>query len=317
MVNFSDVLKAKERITGIIPITPLDFSIGLSTKTTKVSLKLECQNKQKTFKVRGALNKIASLSEIEKKSGIIAVSSGNHGAGVSYAANLLGIEKAKVYVPSYTPQAKLSKIRYYGAEINQDGETYDDAHRLAIEAAEKESLTYIDPCSDVEVIAGQGTIGLEILHQNPDVDTIIVPIGGGGLITGISVATKKLKPEITIIGVQTEACPAMVQALKDKKCYLEYPSEDSLCDALIGGVSEIGYNMANQCIDDILVVKEETIKKATALLLAEEKVVAEPSSATGIAALLENPNLFEGKNIAVVITGGNLDKNLMESLLAY
>lgn len=315
MVKYEDVLEAKKRLEGIIPTTPLDISTFLSNGKMKISLKLECQNKQKTFKVRGALNKIASLTDEEKKAGIIAVSSGNHGAGISLAANIVGIENARVYVPVNAPDSKVQKILYYGAKVNQDGKTYDDAHNLALEICEKEKLTFIDPCSDVEVIAGQGTIGLEILKQNPDIDTIVVPIGGGGLITGISVAAKHLKPEIKIIGVQTEACPAMIKSLEDEKCYLEFPSEESICDALIGGVGEIGYNMAEQCIDDIIVVKEETIKKATVDLLLEDKIIAETSSAVGVAAIYENPEIFEGKNVAVVITGGNLDKELMKELI--
>lgn len=315
MVNFKDVLEAERRINGMVSLTPLDFSITLSTKTTKVFLKLECQNKLKAFKIRGALNKIASLSDTQKNNGIMAVSSGNHGAGVSYAAKLFGIKKVKVFVPKTTPSAKVEKIRYYGAEIIQEGENYDDIHKIAMEARKKENLTFIDSCSDVEVIAGQGTIGIEILEQNPDIDTIVVPIGGGGIITGISVAAKYIKPGIKIIGVQTEACPAMVQSIKDKKGYFEYKTDESICDALVGGVAEIPFKMAEQCIDDIIVVSEENIKKATAKLVIEEKVIAEPSGAIGVAALMEKPEFFEGKNVAIVITGGNLDKSLMKKLL--
>ena len=176
-------------------------------------------------------------------------------------------------------------------------------------------MTYIDSCSDVQLIAGQGTVGLEILEQNPDVDLILVPIGGGGLITGVSIAAKHLKPGIRIVGVQTAACPAMVRSLADNTLYEEFPSEDSICDALIGGVTDIPFKMAGLCIDDILVVQEETIRKATAFLLTEEKIMAEPSGAVGVAALMENPGYFAGLKVAVIISGGNLDQAMMRAML--
>jgi|LSQX01.3.fsa_nt_gb threonine dehydratase len=315
MVLFNDVLLARERIQKYISRTPLDFSIALSSEDTYIYLKLECQQKQKAFKVRGALSKLSSLTEDEKARGVIAVSSGNHGAGVSYAAHALGIERAKVFVPESAPKAKVDKIKYYGAQIVQVGKDYDESHRLAIDTIEKENMTYIDSCSDVQLIAGQGTVGLEIMEDNPAIDVILVPIGGGGLITGVAVAAKHMKPGVQVIGVQTEACPAMVKSLEDDVLYEEFPSEESLCDALIGGVTEIPFAMAKECIDDIIVVKEETIRRATRHLLAEEKVVSEPSGAVGVAALLEHPQRFQEKNVAVVISGGNLDASLMRELL--
>ncbi|WZL71734.1 threonine/serine dehydratase [Clostridiaceae bacterium 35-E11] len=315
MIKMKDVVAARERIKDYIYRTPLDFAMGLSEGSIKIFLKLECQQKLKAFKVRGAFSKMTALTEGEKERGIMAVSSGNHGASVSYASNLLGIHNVKIFVPESTPFSKTKKIEYYGTKVNKVGKTYDDTHRIAMEVLEKEKLTFIDPCSDVEVIAGQGTIGLEILEQNPDIDMIVVPIGGGGMITGIGVAAKHIKPDIKIIGVQTAACPAMIKALEDKTCYLEYPTEASVCDALVGGIGEIPYAMAKTCIDHIIEVDEEMIKKATVRLLTEEKVVAEPSSAVGVAALMTKPELFEGKNVAMVVSGGNLDKELMKNLL--
>jgi len=316
MIEFKDILSARDRISKHISVTPLDFSIGLSNEQTKVYLKLECQQKQKAFKVRGALSKISSLTPEEKERGVIAVSSGNHGAGVSYAANILGIKKAKVFVPLTAPKAKVEKIKYYGAEVVQVGKNYDEAHKVAVDEMKKFNMTYIDSCSDEQLIAGQGTVGLEIMEQNPNIDVIIVPIGGGGLITGVSIAAKKMNPNIKIVGVQTAACPAMVKSLEDNILYEEFPSEDSICDALIGGVTEIPFKMAKESIDDILVVSEESIKEATKYLLVDEKVVSEPSGAVGVAALMENKQYFEGKNVAIVVTGGNLDKDLMMEILA-
>ncbi|ABR46767.1 Pyridoxal-5'-phosphate-dependent protein, beta subunit [Alkaliphilus metalliredigens QYMF] len=315
MISVQDILNARERIQDYITVTPLDFSMGLSTKTMKIYLKLECQQKMKSFKTRGVLSKMTSLTNEEKKKGVTTISSGNHGAGMSYASSLLDIQRVKIFVPETTPLAKVKKINYYGAEVVQVGRHYDETHKIAMEIIQEEKLTFIDSCSDTMVIAGQGTIGLEILEQNPDIDVIVVPIGGGGIITGISIAAKHINPNIQVIGVQPTACPAMVKSLEDKTCYLEYPSEESLCDALVGGVGEIPYKMAAQCIDDIIVVDEVTIKQATAMLLTEEKVVAEPSSATGVAAIMLRQELFEGKNVAIVITGGNLDPALMKRLL--
>lgn len=315
MITLDNILFARERIKNYIYTTPLELSYYLSSNMTKVYLKLECQQKLKSFKVRGALSKLTSLSKEEKARGVMAVSSGNCGAGVSYAASLLGDIKAKIFVPETIPGPKLEKIEYYGAEVIKVGQNYDGAHMAAMEAMKREKLTFVDPCSDVEVISGQGSIGLEILEQNPDIDVILAPIGGGGLITGLSIAAKSVKPSIKVIGVQTAACPAMVQALKDKVCYIEYPTEDTICDALVGGVGEIPYQMAGKCIDDIIVVEEKSIRKAVKLLITKDKVVAEPSGAIGVAALLENPSMFEGKNVAVVISGGNLDSNLMKQIL--
>jgi len=314
MINFDDVLSARERIKGYIYNTPLEISSRLSNDSTEIFLKLEAQQKLKSFKIRGALSKITWLSDEERLKGVMAVSSGNHGAGVSYASYILGGIKAKIYIPETTPKSKVEKIKYYGAEIIQIGKNYDEAHAAAEEALKRERLTFIDPCSDIQTISGQGSIALEILEKNPNIDTILSPIGGGGLITGVSIAAKHINPSIKIIGVQTNACPAMVHSIRDKTCYTNYPSLPSICDALIGGVGDIPYLMANQCIDDIITVSEDTIRKAIVELLENDKVVAEPAGAATYAAIIENPNYFMGKKVAAIISGGNLDENLMRRL---
>lgn len=315
MVKFDDVVSARRRIKDYIYLTPLDLSLSLSSGKTRAFLKLECQQRLKSFKIRGALSKMTVLSQTEKDRGILAVSSGNHGAAVSYAANILGGIETKVFVPKGTPESKIKKIRYYGAQVNTVGDSYDDTHAIAMEVLQRENQAYIDPCSDMEVIAGQGTMVLEMLEQQPDIDIIVAPIGGGGLITGLGLAAKRIKPGIRIIGVQTSACPAMVHALRDGVCYTEYDSAPSICDAVIGGVGEIPYHMAGECIDSIVEVDESTVERAVIALIREEKVVAEPSGALGVAALMEQPQLFEGKNVAIVISGGNLDGKLMRELI--
>ena len=315
MIAYSDIAAARRRISPYISHTPLEPALSLSRPYAPVYLKLECSQRTHSFKLRGALSRLTALTREERRRGVITVSSGNHGIGVSLAARLLGVTPAVVYVPETAPRAKIEKIRYYGAEVRLTGRNYDQAHRNAMEAVRREGLTYVDSSSDPAVIAGQGTIAPEILEDAPDVDTILVPIGGGGIITGIAVAAKALKPGIRILGVQTEACPAMLRAMEDNRFYEEYPSADSLCDALVGGVAEIPFRMSRQCIDGILLVSESGIRRATARLFTEEKVVAEPSSATVAAALAEHPDRFTGHVTAAVVTGGNLDTERMRQML--
>lgn len=314
-INYEDVLRARERIDKYIYRTPLERSMYLSNESTNVYLKLECQQGMKCAKLRGALSKLTNLSKEEIERGIVAISSGNHGAAVSYASNLLGIENVTIYVPETTPKSKVEKIKFYGANVVGIGKNYDEAHEIGMKRIKRSGSVFVDPCSDSIVIAGQGTIALEIFEQVPNIDTILVPIGGGGIITGISVAAKHINPSVEIIGLQTSACPAMVASLRDKVFYEMYPTKSSICDALVGGVGEIPFKMANECIDDIWVIEEEDIGKAVSFLAKEEKVISEPAGAIGVAAVHKYSSNLEGKNVAVVITGGNIDENLMLKLL--
>ncbi len=315
MIQFQDVLDSRERIRGYIYTTPLEKSQYLSSDESNIYLKLENQQKMKCAKVRGAFSKITDLSPEEIAKGIVAISSGNHGAAVSYAASLLGIENVTIYVPQTTPKSKTEKIEYYGANVVKVGKNYDEAHEIGAEIIKESGSIFIDPCSDPTVIAGQGTIAMEILEQEPSIDTILVPIGGGGIITGVSIAAKHINPNIKIVGVQTAACPAMVASLRDEEFYELYPTEDSICDALVGGVGDIPYKMAKECIDDIIVVEEEDIADAIKFLLLKEKTIAEPAGAVGVAAVRKNPELFKGKNVAIVITGGNIDEDLLKRII--
>ncbi len=314
-VTIQDVKNARERIKDLVWKTPLDYSKELSDGETEVFLKLESQQKLKAFKIRGALNKLLSLSDEEKELGVIASSSGNHGCGLSYAGKLIGMHNINIFVPENAPAAKVETIRHYGANVKLVGKNYDEAHHAVVEEVAKNKYIYVDSSGDVDVIAGQGTIGLEILEQNEEIDTVVVPIGGGGIITGIGVAVKAHNPNIRVIGVQTEACPAFVHSLRDNKCYLEYPSDESICDSLIGGILEVPFAMAKTCIDDILIVSEEGIKKAIKLLLFKEKVVAEPGGASVVAAFMEHPDVFKGRKVALVVSGGNIDPGLLKEII--
>ena len=315
--GYKDVKEAYEAIKDYVRETPLEQSYYLGNENQKFFFKLESCQRAKSFKIRGALNKMLSLTEEEKQKGVATISSGNHGSSVSYAASLLGIQNAKVIVPETTPQSKVDKIKYFGADAMLMGANYDEAHALGMKYINEHGLTYIDAYyDDPKIYGGQGTIAIEILKQNPDIDTIIVPIGGGGMITGIAVAAKHLKPEIKIIGVQTEACPAMVKAYEDHVFYEEYPiTGDTVCDALVGGVGKLSYEILKDYVDELLVVKEDIIRKAVAFMIKDEKYIVEGGSCTTVAAVMQYPEKITGKNIALVMSGGNLDGKLMTEIL--
>ncbi len=315
--SFQDVREAYDRIREYVYRTPLEESMYLRTGQRRYFFKLECLQTVKSFKLRGAMNKMLSLTEAERAKGVATISSGNHGAAVSYGAKRLGIGKAAVIVPETTPRAKVDKIKYYGADVMLMGKNYDEAHAMGMQFINSCGMIYIDSCyEDPKIYGGQGTVGVEILEQNPDIDTILVPIGGGGLITGIAVAAKAIKPDVRIIGVQSEVCPAMKRALEDHVLYEEYPvSGDTLCDALVGGVGKLSYEMLGEYMDDIIIVKEETIAKAIRHMAFNEKFLVEGASATTLAAVMEEPERVGGKNIAMVMSGGNIDDAVLKRMI--
>lgn len=314
--NYEDVNNAYERIKDYIVKTPLSESFYLGNDNQKYFLKLESFQRAKSFKIRGALNKMMTLTECERKNGVSAISSGNHGSSVSYAASILGIKKSKIIVPKNTPKTKIDKIKYFGSEVLLLGDNYDEAYSLGMEYIKNNGLTYVDAYySDPYIYAGQGTIAIELFEQNKDIDTILVPIGGGGLITGISVAAKKIKPTVRIIGVQTKACPAMINAYRDNIFYDEYDSEKTICDALVGGIGKLSYEMAKDYVDEFISVEEESIERAVSFMAKEEKYIIEGGSATTVAAVMDYREKIGGKNIALVLSGGNIDGSLLTSIL--
>ncbi len=316
MLTSDLIIETEKLIKPYINSPKLDRSIYLSTKTRDVYFKNEGLQHTKSFKLRGALSKLLRLTEDEKSRGVVAVSSGNHGIAVSYACQMLGIDKVLIFVPKNTPRAKTEKIVYYGAELIIDGDTYDEAHRIGMSFVDKHQMVYIDAYDkDPLIYAGQGTVGLEILEQMPLMDSILIPIGGGGLITGIGTIAKAINPNIKIIGVQTEACPAMKVSLDENILYLNFPSEPSICEALIGGIGHLAFERAESLIDDILIVKESTIKEAVKQMILKEKIIAEPSSCTVIAALMDYPEYDFGSSVTALLSGSNIDEQLMKELL--
>lgn len=314
--DYNEVKTAYERIKTYVRKTPLEEAFYLGNEERKYFFKLESFQKVKSFKIRGALNKMLTLTPEEIAKGVATISSGNHGSSVSYAAALLGIKNAKVIVPETTPQSKVDKIKYFGSEVMLMGKNYDEAHALGMKYIKENGMTYIDAYyDDPKIYGGQGTVAIEILEQNPEIDTIVVPIGGGGLITGIAVAAKAIKPEIRIIGVQTEACPAMIKAYEDGVFYEEYPCEDSVCDSLIGGIGALSYKMAKDYVDDFIAVSEDSIGKAVSFMARDEKYIVEAGSCTTVAAVMDFAERIGGKNVALVLSGGNIDGALLFDLM--
>mgnify|MGYP000129709738 CR=1 FL=1 len=315
MITLEAIVAARDRISPHVYRTPLVHSLFLSDLTGgEVYLKLECQQKLNAFKIRGMLNRVLTMTPEERERGIMVVSSGNFGIAAGYVRKMWGVD-VEVYVPEATPPSKIERIVRYGAKPKLVGRDYNEAYAAAKETSRHSPRVWLDSSGDEDAVAGYGSIGLEIVEDLPEVDTILVPVGGGGLITGISLAAKGKSPEVEVLGVQTEACPAMLASLRDGICYEQYPSEPSMCEGLVGGVVELPFSCAERCIDDVLLASEEAIGRAVVELISQEKVVAEPSGAAGVAYIIENPALFRDRKVAVVISGGNIDAKLLAELM--
>jgi len=281
-------------------------------------LKMENEQVTHAFKVRGVMNKLLSLSAQEKARGVITASAGNHGQAVAFGAQKLGFS-AKIVVPTRTPLIKTEGIKRFGADLLLFGDTYSEAEHKAKELAAKEGRLYISPYNDELIVAGHGTIGLEILKDAPNVDAIVVPVGGGGLIAGISIAVKSKNPRIKVIGVQSQASPVMFESLKAGRIVPAHRHERyTIAEGLSGGIEKnsITFIMAQQYVDEVMLVREESIRQAVYLLWKNGGQIVEGSGAVGVAMLLENKEAFAGQTVAVVITGGNIDDALLKSLIA-
>jgi threonine dehydratase len=317
MLSFQDVQEARKAVAPFVKCTPLVRSQFLSNLCDgDVFLKLENLQITGSFKPRGAFNKLLHLRAEEKDKGIITASAGNHGQAVAFAARKLGYP-VRIVVPETTPKIKIDGIKKYGAGLVLFGDTYDEAEQKAKDLAREDGCAYISPYDDELIIAGHGTIGLEIVETLPTVDTVIVPVGGGGLISGICIAIKGVKRKVQIIGVQSEASPVMHDSLKAGKIVHARKTE-TIAEGLSGGIEKgsVTFKIAQECVDSVLLVREETIKRAVYVLWSYEKQVTEGSGAAAIAPIMENKNVFAGETVVAVITGGNIDAALFQSILA-
>ncbi len=315
MITLKDVKEAQGNLKGIIRRTPLFYSSTIS-RQSGCEIYLKYENKQKTgsFKLRGAYNKICSLSEQEKKNGVIASSAGNHAQGVAYAAKAFGI-KSIIVMPITAPLTKVQATKHYGAEVIQYGEVYDECYDRAIQVQQETGATFVHPFNDDKIIAGQGTIALEILDDIPDVDVIVVPIGGGGLISGIAIAAKEINPNIKIIGVQAEIiASSKISLLKNRITTL--PGVKSLADGIsVKTPGEDTFKYMRKYIDDIVTVSEDEIASGIFTLIERNKILAEGAGAATVAALLSGKIKEDGKKVVAVISGGNIDIAMVSKII--
>jgi threonine dehydratase len=307
-LNLNKIKEAQNNIKGVARRTPLFYTSTYSDRTG-CSVYLKCENKQKTgaFKLRGAYNKLVNMSEEDKSRGVIASSAGNHAQGVAYAATAFGV-KSTIVMPVTAPMSKVAATKGYGAEVVQFGQVYDECYARAVELQKETGATFLHPFNDIDVMAGQGTIGLEILEDLPNVDVVLVPIGGGGLIAGIATALKSIKPEIRVIGVQPEII-ASTKASLEKGEVVTLPGAKSLADGI--SVSTPGsecFKYIQKYVDEVVTVSEDEIALAMFNLMERSKLVTEGAGATPLAALLAGKiSGLEGKNVVALISGGNVD----------
>ncbi len=315
MVTLESIEAAATRIGPSIYESPLVHSKTLSRLSgNAIFLKLENLQMTGSFKERGALNRILTMTDDERRQGVIAASAGNHGQGVAYHATQRSIP-VQIWMPRSTPLIKLTATRAYGADIVLHGDNYDEACEAAIERSVQRNAVFIHPFDDDAVIAGQGTVGLELLKQNPALDVILVPVGGGGLIGGVGCAVKERNPAVEVIGVQTSRLPSMHQALQQQHP-VDLPAKSTLADGI--AVRKAGVRtlpLARKYVDRLVTVEEDEIAEAILMLLEGEKTVAEGAGAVALAAVLQAKTGHRGKNIAVLVSGGNLDVTLLARII--
>ncbi len=313
MTDLADIRRAAERLRGQVLETPCVESRTLSHITgCQVCLKFENLQFTASFKERGACNKLAQLREDERRRGVIAMSAGNHAQGVAYHAQRLGL-RAVIVMPRFTPGVKVERTRSFGAEIVLHGDTLDEARTHALALAEAQQLVFVHPYDDEAIIAGQGTVGLEMLQAQPDLETLVVAVGGGGLIAGIATAAKALKPGIEVIGVQTMRFPNMFNAVKHQA--LPQGGSTIAEGIAVGTPGKLTQALIEQHVDDLVLVDEGDIEHAIVLLLEIEKTLVEGAGAAALAALIKEPERFRGKKVGLVLGGGNIDPMLLAAII--
>jgi threonine dehydratase len=315
MLNFVDVEEARRRIRDQIYLSPLSYSETISRMTSsKVFFKLDNLQMTGSFKERGALNRLLTLTQAEAKRGVIAASAGNHGMAVAFHSQRLNVEST-IVMPVHAPLIKVGRVRQYGAQTVLHGEDYDGAFTEAQRLSQERGLTFLHAFNDATIVAGQGTIGLELYEQNPRLNAVIVPVGGGGLIAGIALVLKVLNPHIRIIGVQAEAIPSMKAAL-ERGAPISLGPATTIADGIaVRKVGETALEVVKKHVDEIVTVSEGEIANAVLLLLEIEKTVAEGAAAASLAALINRKVNLTDKNIALIVSGGNIDVNLISRII--
>jgi threonine dehydratase len=311
------ILQAQRRIAPFIRPTPLVRSAPLSAQTGgDVWLKLECRQPTGSFKVRGALNKVGLLSPEEKARGLVTASAGNHALGVAFAVQAWGGAQADIFVQADAPRAKVDKLRYFDVRLHLEGSTYEEAHQAAEAFARQTGAVYVPAYDDLDVIAGQGTMGLEILSDLPGTDLILVPVGGGGMIAGVATVAKAMNPGCQVVGVQPEASPAALLSLRDGTPYDPYDAGPTIADGLAGGFGPLPFFVARTLIDRILLASEADLRRAVFTLLDQHQLVVEASGAIAIAPLLNGGLDVAGRTVVCILSGGNIASALLRDILA-
>lgn len=314
-LTLHDIYLAQQRIAPHIIQTPLQRSPLLSAQLgCDVWLKLENRQHTGSFKPRGALNKIMSLNADELARGLVAASAGNHALGVAHAARQLNLSHVEVFAQANAAPAKIAKLRQFPINLHLMGNTFDETQQAALAHTETTGATFVSAYNDVQVIAGQGTVGLEIMQARPDVETIVVPVGGGGLIAGVATVAKSLNPLARIIGVNAAASPSAYLAKRDGQPYDPYNHEPTLAQGLAGGFGRVPFAVGMMLIDEIVLVSEDELKRGMAALIDSDQLLAEASGIAGLAALLAGKVSNSGKTV-VVITGGNIDTDTLRGVL--
>ena len=313
MVQLQDIQQAATRLEGQVLDTPCVESKTLSQIVgAQVFLKFENLQFTASFKERGACNKLSQLTAAERSHGVIAMSAGNHAQGVAYHAQRLGL-RAVIVMPRFTPGVKVERTRGFGAEVVLHGDTLEESRSHALALAASQGLEFVHPYDDEAIVAGQGTVALEMLRAVPDLDTLVIAVGGGGLIAGMATAAKTLQPGIEVVGVQTERFPAMFNAIKGT----QHPQGSStIAEGIaVGAPGAVTREIIARLVDDLVLVDEGDIEQAILMLLEIEKTLVEGAGAAGLAALLKYPGRFAGKRVGLVLCGGNIDPLLLASII--
>jgi len=315
MITLENIQQAKQRLETIIRPTPLAYAPILSANSgADIYLKKENLQLTGSFKLRGAFNKIAKLSNQERAKGVVAASAGNHAQGVAYSSKHFGCE-ATIVMPEATPLLKVSGVKSHGATVVLYGANYDEAYKYATDFATKHDKTFVHPFADDDVIAGQGTIGLELLEELDDIDMIIIPIGGGGLISGIASAVKQLKPSIKIVGVVASGARAMKESF-EAKTPIDSISVKTIADGIaVRDVTPKMLENVTELVDEIIEVEDTEIASAILFLLEQHKLVVEGAGATGTAAIMHNKIDVKGKKVVLPLSGGNIDVTMLAQII--